>query len=128
MKRWVFDHTLFFLLKEDFVLGKYTAYKQGNRGYVEIVDIEGTVNNLAAFIATRELDSKYTVTDGFDNAVLQTTGDMVLLCPDKEFLNSELLPKLIPYQMGSEPIPEVQYIDQDSLEHYENEAEDELEM
>lgn len=109
-------------------MGKYTGYKQGNRGYIEIVDIEGTVDNLAAFIASRDLDSKYTVTDGFDNVVVQTTGDKVLLCPDKEFLNSELLPKLIPYQMGSEAIPEVKYIDPDSLEHYKNEAEDELEM
>lgn len=117
-----------FSWKEEFDLGKYTGYKQGNRGYIEIVDIEGTVDNLAAFIASRDLDSKYTVTDGFDNVVLQTTGDKVLLCPDKEFLNSELLPKLIPYQMGSEAIPEVKYIDPDYLEHYKNEDEDELEM
>ncbi|EPE2272438.1 hypothetical protein ACSG6T_000251 [Enterococcus faecalis] len=61
--------------------------------------IEGTAENLAAYIFRIEDTHRCIVTDTGDNFILDTFGNMINNCVDKSFLN-ELLPVLIPYQLG----------------------------
>lgn len=107
---------------------KFVGYEHGEDYYKQIIEIEGGTENLAAFIATRKFPSEYTITDGFDNLVLNTNGKMVLSCPDEQFLRDELLPILVPYQLGLEPIPDLKVIKQESMEIPQPEEESELEM
>lgn len=109
------------------LMGKYVGFEHGKNSYKQIIEFDEDVENLAAFVVSRDFRTEYTVTDGFDNLVLTTNGKFVQTCPDKEFLQNELLPVLIPYQQGLRQIPELRVIKQDSLEIAQVE-ENELEM
>lgn len=71
--------------------------------------IEGTVENLSAYIASINSSKKVTVTDTGDNLILNTIGNFIDRCVDKNLL-SQLLPVLTPYQMGVTEIPKVKYL------------------
>ncbi|MGL9757254.1 hypothetical protein [Enterococcus sp. DIV2324] len=81
---------------ETFVV--YDIHEDGkHRGGKRIV---GTVENLAAYIYRIEDSHRCIVTDTGDNFLLNTIGNMIDHCGDRSLLN-QLLPLLIPYQMGS---------------------------
>jgi hypothetical protein len=48
--------------------------------------MEGSVDNLASFIAGADLDSKYTITDIADQTVVTTIWSYLDYCPDTELL------------------------------------------
>lgn len=108
-------------------MGTLIAYEDGERGYKSVVRIEGDTENLAAFVASRNPDpnSRYIVTDVGDTTVLTTIGNFIDVCADKEFLVNELQPAIIPMQLGTAEIPEVRYIDEESIEQ---EKDDEFEL
>lgn len=89
-------------LSNDFVNGRYSGF----------MEIEGDPENLAAFIASRDYDKRYMITDAADNCVVTTTGDFIDSCPDQRFLSRELAPLLAKMQMGITEIPDVRYINQ----------------
>ncbi len=87
------------------------VYKYDYEGdYQESFSIEGSVENLASFIAGADLDSKYTITDIADQTVVTTIGSYLDYCPDTELL-VELQPLLIRKQMSSESEFDVGYVD-----------------
>lgn len=87
----------------------YDMHEDGkHRGAKRIV---GTAENLAAYISRIEDTHRCIVTDTGDNLILDTFGNMINNCLDKSLLN-QLLPILMPYQMGNvdeSDIPEVIY-------------------
>lgn len=87
----------------------YDMHEDGtHRGGKRIV---GTVENLASYICRMEDTHRCIVTDTGDNLILDTFGNMINNCLDKSLLN-QLLPILIPYQMGSvdeSDVPKVIY-------------------
>jgi len=52
---------------------------------------------------------KYAIVKGFNKLVLTTFGSFLNNVPDQEWLKRELLPILIPLQMGQEDIKKVTY-------------------
>ncbi|WP_137665445.1 hypothetical protein [Enterococcus hulanensis] len=107
-----------------------TPYERGNSGYKRAIEIEGETENLAAFIASREDNSRFIITDEFDKPFIETRGTFIFSCRDKEFLQSELLPELIPLQRGDRVIPMVNINRELSMEEFraEREAEEENEL
>ena len=51
----------------------------------------------------------YAIVEGFNKLVLTTFGSFLNNVPDQEWLKRELLPILIPLQMGTEDIKKVTY-------------------
>ena len=67
---------------------------------------EGTPTKIASFIMSNQYQ-KVVITDLMDNLILNTmVGGFVDYCPRQKFLQKDLLPVLIPMQMG-EINPEV---------------------
>lgn len=81
---------------------------------------EGTPKNIASFI-THNATHKCTITDLGDNLIVTSTiGGFVDECSNQRYLQKELLPTLVPMQMGqSEPI-EIEYIE-DNFYDFEQE-------
>lgn len=113
------------------------GYERGESGYKRIFEIEGDVDNLAAFIASREDYSRFMITDELYKPIIETRGTFIYTCTDKDLLQNNLLPKLIPMQTGEQHIPEVNIIRERSIEEVrielesaktETEAEEESEL
>jgi len=79
----------------------YLTSEEGN----QVLQFENTAENIANFLMLHQLDgSEVIITDMLDRLVLTARYSMIEICPDQRFLIEELLPKLIPLQMGeSEP-------------------------
>lgn len=89
----------------------YLCYNILAGGYHEKpVKIDSTDENLCAFIVRIKLSECYTITDNLDNFVLNTIGNFIDRCADKELLE-RLLPILMPMQMGEVPAPKIKYIE-----------------
>lgn len=87
------------------------VYKYDYDGdYQESFSIEGSVENLASFIAGADLDSKYTITDTWDQLVATTIGNYLDYCPNKDLL-VELQPLLVRKQMSGKSEFDVEYTD-----------------
>lgn len=99
------------------------GYERGESGYKRIFEIEGDIDNLAAFIASREEYSRFIITDELYKPIIETRGTFIYTCTDKELLQNDLLPKLIPMQMGEQHIPEVEIIRERSVEEVRIELE-----
>lgn len=108
--------------------GKYIGFEIGNEGYERIIELEEGIENLAAFIASSDPLSHFIIKDSFDKEVLQINERMIVACPDKTFLQKELLPELVPMQCGVTPIPELKIIHEQEIGITATETEDELEM
>lgn len=74
------------------------------------VRIESTEENLCAFVARIKLNERYVITDLSDNFVLDTIGNFIDHCMDKELLQ-RLVPIITPMQMGEVAVPSVKYCD-----------------
>ncbi|OQO89237.1 hypothetical protein BH739_01295 [Enterococcus casseliflavus] len=87
----------------------YHARKETSHGFPigDIIKFEKDTENLAAFIASRDPSSRYTVFDEVGEPVLRTMGIFVDIARDKDFLEGELKPLLIPMQMGEMKILKV---------------------
>jgi hypothetical protein len=73
--------------------------------------LKPTPVNLAAFIVRNAtVDQDVTVTTCLDTPFLKTCGCFIDYCADQEFLRNELLPALVPMQLGETEPPEVELI------------------
>lgn len=77
------------------------GYIYNREGYHSI-GVKMTKNQIPNFIVETNLAPKVTITDRSDNLILNTMTGYVNRCPDQEYLIKELLPALVPMQMGEE--------------------------
>jgi hypothetical protein len=76
--------------------------------------LKPTPVNLAAFIVRNAVVGQdVTVTTCLDTPFLKTCGCFIDYCADQEFLRNELLPVLVPMQLGETEPPEVELISED---------------
>src|SRR5699024_12829788 len=64
--------------------------------------IEGDTKSIGKEVAKHDCSARLTITDVADNLILTTIGNLLDYVPDKKCLQDELLPILIPIQMGEE--------------------------
>lgn len=67
-----------------------------------IKKIPGDTKSIAKEVAKQDFSARLTITDVADNLILTTIGNLLDYVPDKKWLQDELLPILIPIQMGEE--------------------------
>lgn len=93
------------------------GYIHNNNGtYKDKLMFKGTPKNIASFI-THNAMHKCTITDLGDTIIVTSTpGGFIDECPNQRYLQKELLPTLIPMQMGQlEPI-EIEFIEDNFYE------------
>lgn len=82
--------------------------------------IATTPQNLANFIGSHMFDAeKITVTDMLDRLLLNTCGGFLDRCPYRN-LHMEIMPLLIPIQMGFEEAGDVQQVSLETANEYFN--------
>lgn len=81
--------------------------------YKDKLIFEATTKNIASFIWTNNSNA-CTITDLGDNLIVSSTeGGFVDVCPNQRYLQTKLLPVLIPMQIGeSEPV-DIEFIQDD---------------
>lgn len=85
-------------------------------GYVsgeERVYIENSAEQIAAFIMKNRFNHQVRITNYLNILELQTMGEFIDRCENKAFLNDELMPVLLPMELGEIEVPEfVPYVDE----------------
>ena len=71
--------------------------------------IRADAETIAHVVAAALPYENYAIVKGFNKLVLTTFGNFLNNVPDQEWLKRELLPILIPLQMGTEDIKKVTY-------------------
>ena len=71
--------------------------------------IKADTETIANVVAGALPYENYAIVKGFNKLVLTTFGGFLNVVPDQEWLKRELLPILIPLQMGQEDIKKVTY-------------------
>jgi hypothetical protein len=71
--------------------------------------IKADTETIAHLVAGAFPYENYAIVKGFNKLVLTTFGPFLNVVPDKEWLKNELLPILIPLQMGQHNIKKVTY-------------------
>ena len=71
--------------------------------------IKADTETIANVVAGALPYENYAIVKGFNKLVLTTFGNFLNNVPDQEWLKRELLPILIPLQMGQEDIKKVTY-------------------
>ena len=71
--------------------------------------IKADTETIAHVVAGALPYENYAIVKGFNKLVLTTFGSFLNNVPDQEWLKRELLPILIPLQMGTEDIKKVTY-------------------
>ena len=71
--------------------------------------IKADTETIAHIVAGALPYENYAIVKGFNKLVLTTFGNFLNNVPDQEWLKRELLPILIPLQMGQEDIKKVTY-------------------
>ena len=71
--------------------------------------IKADTETIAHVVAGALPYENYAIVKGFNKLVLTTFGNFLNNVPDEEWLKRELLPILIPLQMGQEDIKKVTY-------------------
>ena len=71
--------------------------------------IKADTETIAHVVAGALAYENYAIVKGFNKLVLTTFGNFLNNVPDQEWLKRELLPILIPLQMGTEDIKKVTY-------------------
>lgn len=77
--------------------------------------IEDTPENVAAFVASASVNKNYAFINSADTVKLFSKGNFLDLVMDKEYLNHELLPVLVPMQTGEREIPEVKVLSEQQI-------------
>ena len=72
-------------------------------------NIKADTETIAHVVAGALPYENYAIVKGFNKLVLTTFGNFLNNVPDQEWLKRELLPILIPLQMGTEDIKKVTY-------------------
>lgn len=84
---------------------------------------KNTAQNIAAFIGGRPNVSKMILTDIMDILVIDTIGNFIDHCPDKDLLE-DVKKVLIPIQMGQKEVPEIFCPTKEEYENYMNRVEE----
>ena len=71
--------------------------------------IKADTETIAHVVAGALPYENYAIVKGFNTLILTTFGSFLNVVPDQEWLKRELLPVLIPLQMGQEDIKKVTY-------------------
>ena len=71
--------------------------------------IKADTETIAHVVAGALPYENYAIVKGFNKLILTTFGNFLNNVPDQEWLKRELLPVLIPLQMGQEDIKKVTY-------------------
>ena len=71
--------------------------------------IKADTETIAHVVAGALPYENYAIVKGFNKLVLTTFGSFLNAVPDQEWLKRELLPILVPLQMGTEDIKKVTY-------------------
>lgn len=72
-------------------------------------NIKADTETIAHVVAGALPYENYAIVKGFNKLVLTTFGNFLNNVPDQEWLKRELLPILIPLQMGQEDIKKITY-------------------
>lgn len=72
-------------------------------------NIKADTETIAHVVAGALPYENYAIVKGFNKLILNTFGNFLNNVPDQEWLKRELLPILIPLQMGQEDIKKVTY-------------------
>ena len=72
--------------------------------------IKADTETIAHVVAGALPYENYAIVKGFNTLILTTFGSFLNVVPDQEWLKRELLPILIPLQMGQENIKEINYL------------------
>ena len=71
--------------------------------------IKADTETIAHLVAGASPYENYAIVKGFNKLVLTTFGPFLNVVPDQEWLKQELLPILIPLQMGQQEIKKITY-------------------
>ena len=71
--------------------------------------IKADTETIAHVVAGALPYENYAIVKGFNKLVLTTFGSFLNVVPDQEWLKRELLPVLIPLQMGQQDIKKIAY-------------------
>ena len=71
--------------------------------------IKADTETIAHIVAGALPHENYAIVKGFNTLILTTFGNFLNNVPDQEWLKRELLPILVPLQMGQEDIKKVTY-------------------
>ena len=71
--------------------------------------IKADTETIAHIVAGALPYENYAIVKGFNTLILTTFGNFLNNVPDQEWLKRELLPILVPLQMGTEDIKKVTY-------------------
>lgn len=89
----------------------YGYVSQGYNAYNDQYIFEDTPQNIASFIVTNR-NHQCTITDIGDNLIVTSLpGGFIDRCPNQSYLANELLPVLIPMQLGEVEPLEIEFID-----------------
>ena len=85
-----------------------------------------SAENIASYIAQKGLYGDITITDPLDRHLLDTYGQYLNKCSDKEFMEEHLLPVLVPMQTGTATPPPIRFVEPQDLEHFDPEDDADL--
>lgn len=91
------------------------GYVYPYEGYRRDFWFEGTPENIANFIMMHSDADEIVITNTWDNLVLNTKGMFIDGCPNQELLR-EILPFLIPLQMGEKEVAEIEIVSDEDVE------------
>lgn len=96
------------------IKNKVIGYVYDKNGFYEKkYFFENTPQNISNFIL-QNFQHKCTITDTADNLILTSmVGGFVDYCPDKDYLVNELLPILVPIQMGEVEFEKIEFVEND---------------
>ncbi len=90
--------------------------------------LKATPTNIASFIVKNSPLDVIQITTPLDTAFISTRAGFIDYCADQEFLRNELLPVLIPMQMGDTEPPEVELVPENEMNSMDEEGWDSLEF
>ncbi|NBI07573.1 hypothetical protein [Senegalia massiliensis] len=96
------------ILKKDYLY----AYLYNNDGHhTPKLKIKNDIPTISSLIVKTSNCPKIVITDSNDNFILDTINGYIDMCPNIDYLESYLLPTLIPLQLGEKDIENINILD-----------------
>ena len=77
--------------------------------------LKATSTNIASFIVSNSPLDTIKITTPLDRAFISTCAGFIYYCADQEFLRNELLPVLIPMQLGNVEPSEIELVPESEI-------------
>ncbi len=100
-----------------YVVG-YVYSEEGRTQYI----LKSTPKNIASFIVKNSPLNIIQITTPLDVAFISTRAGFIEYCSDQEFLKNELLPVLIPMQLGDTEPSEVELVAENNIDFPDEET------